>query len=56
MAVVLLLGPSDILNTCYAGKQRLHNQCLSRSGLSNACISVPYCQIRRHLTVGAQAG
>ena len=56
MAVILLLGPSDILNTCYAAKQRLHNQCLSRSGLSKACISVQYCQIRGHLRVGAQAG
>jgi WD40 repeat protein len=45
-AVVLPLGPSDILNTRCTGKQRLHNQCLSRSGLSNSRISVPYCQIK----------
>jgi hypothetical protein len=43
---VLLLSPSDILNTCCTGKQRLYNQYLSRSGLSNARISAPYCQIR----------
>jgi hypothetical protein len=48
-AVVLPLSPSDILNTRRTGKQRLRNQCLSRPGLSNSRISVPYCQIRETL-------
>ena len=38
--------PFAFARRCKASKQRLHNQCLSRSGLSNTRISIPYCQIR----------